>query len=170
PGAGGGGGGFGPRPGGGGPGGRGRGAGTAGAVGRQGGGPAQGRKSKKQRRQEFDNMSAPSLGGVQVPRGNGEILRLPRGASLADFADKINAEPASLVTVMFHLGEMVTATQSVNEETLQLLVAKLTYTGQVDSPEDEDRQLLDSFDLTFGADEGAEADLIARPPVVTVMG
>ncbi len=115
-------------------------------------------------------MSAPSLGGVQVPRGSGEVLRLPRGASLADFADKINAEAASLVTVMFHLGEMVTATQSVNEETLQLLGAELNYSVQVVSPEDEDRELLDSFDLTFGADEGAEVDLIARPPVVTVMG
>jgi len=114
-------------------------------------------------------MSAPSLGGVQIPRGNGEVVRLPRGASLADFADKINAEAASLVTVMFHLGEMVTSTQSVNEETLQLLGAELNYTIQVVSPEDEDRELLDSFDLTFG-DEGDDADLVARPPVVTVMG
>jgi translation initiation factor IF-2 len=165
----GGGGGFGPRPGGGG-GGRGRGAGTAGAFGRQGGRPARGRKSKKQRRQEFDNMSAPSLGGVQVPRGSGEVLRLPRGASLSDFAEKINANPASLVTVMFHLGEMVTATQSVNEDTLQLLGAELNYNVQVVSPEDEDRELLESFDLSFGADEGDDAELVARPPVVTVMG
>ena len=115
-------------------------------------------------------MQAPPIGGVQVPRGNGEVLRLPRGASLVDFAEKIDANPASLVTVMFHLGEMVTATQSVNEETLQLLGAELNYTVQVVSPEDEDRELLDSFDLTFGADEGVEGDLQARPPVVTVMG
>ncbi len=115
-------------------------------------------------------MSAPSIGGVQVPRGNGDILRLPRGASLSDFAEKINAEPASLVTVMFHLGEMVTATQSVNEETLQLLGAELNYQVQVVSPEDEDRELLESFDLTFGEDEGDDEHLIARPPVVTVMG
>ena len=115
-------------------------------------------------------MSAPSLGGVQVPRGNGEVLRLPRGASLSDFADKINAEPAALVTVMFHLGEMVTATQSVNEETLQLLGVELNYDVQVVSPEDEDRELLESFDLAFGADEGEDSDLVARPPVVTVMG
>ena len=154
----------------GGPGGRGRGAGTAGAFGRQGGRPTRGRKSKKQRRQEFDNMSAPSIGGVQVPRGNGDVLRLPRGASLSDFAEKINAEPASLVTVMFHLGEMVTATQSVNEETLQLLGAELNYQVQVVSPEDEDRELLESFDLTFGEDEGDDEHLVARPPVVTVMG
>ncbi len=115
-------------------------------------------------------MSAPSLGGVQVPRGSGEILRLPRGASLSDFADKINAEPAALVTVMFHLGEMVTATQSVNEEVLQLLGAELNYNVQVVSPEDEDRELLESFDLTFGDDEGDDEELVARPPVVTVMG
>jgi translation initiation factor IF-2 len=165
-------GGFRPGPGGGRPGagGRGRGAGTAGAFGRAGGRPTRGRKSKKQRRQEFDNMSAPTIGGVQVPRGNGEVLRLPRGASLSDFAEKIDANPASLVTVLFHLGEMVTATQSVNEDTLQLLGAELNYTVQVVSPEDEDRELLESFDLTFGSDEGDEENLVARPPVVTVMG
>jgi translation initiation factor IF-2 len=161
-------GGPGGRPGGGGRGGRG--ASTAGAFGRRGGGPVRGKKSKKQRRAEFDNMSAPAIGGVQVPRGNGDIIRLPRGASLADFADKINANPASLVQVMFHLGEMVTATQSVNEDTLQLLGAELNYTVQVVSPEDEDRELLESFDLQFGTDEGEEENLAARPPVVTVMG
>jgi translation initiation factor IF-2 len=154
-----------------GPGGRGRGGGTAGAFGRgPGGRPTRGRKSKKQRRQEFDNMQAPSIGGVQVPRGNGQVLRLPRGASLSDFADRIGANPASLVQVMFHLGQMVTATQSVNEETLQLLGAELGYEVQVVSPEDEDRELLESFDLEFGEDEGGEAELSARPPVVTVMG
>ncbi len=115
-------------------------------------------------------MSAPSIGGVQVPRGNGDIVRLPRGASLSDFADKIDANPASLVQVMFHLGEMVTATQSVNEDVLQLLGAELNYQVQVVSPEDEDRELLDSFDLTFGEDEGEDENLVARPPVVTVMG
>jgi len=148
----------------------GSGASTAGAFGRKGGPAGRGRKSKKQRRQEFDNMSAPSIGGVQVPRGNGDILRLPRGASLSDFADKINTEPASLVQVMFHLGEMVTATQSVNEDILQLLGAELNYQVQVVSPEDEDRELLESFDLTFGEDEGEDELLVARPPVVTVMG
>ncbi|MGA2825420.1 MAG: translation initiation factor IF-2 [Streptosporangiaceae bacterium] len=154
------------RPGGGG---RGR-SGTQGAFGRPGGRPSRGRKSKKQRRQEFDNMQAPSIGGVQVPRGNGQVIRLSRGASLSDFADKIGANPASLVQVMFHLGEMVTATQSVNDETLQLLGAELSYNIQVVSPEEEDRELLESFDIEFGEDEGDDSELVARPPVVTVMG
>ncbi|MFC0038971.1 translation initiation factor IF-2, partial [Actinomadura rayongensis] len=160
-------GGFGgPRPGGGG---RGRG-GTQGAFGRPGGRPTRGRKSKKQRRQEFDNMQAPAAGGISAPRGNGRAIRLPQGATLTDFAERIGANPASLVAIMMHLGKMVTATQSVDTDDLQLLGAELDFDVQVVSPEDEDRALLESFDIEYGEDEGGEEHLVARPPVVTVMG
>jgi translation initiation factor IF-2 len=115
-------------------------------------------------------MQAPSIGGVSVPRGNGQTIRLSRGASLSDFADKIGVNPASLVQVLFVLGEMVTATQSVNDETLQLLGAELNFNVQVVSPEEEDRELLETFDIEFGEDEGGEEALEPRPPVVTVMG
>jgi translation initiation factor IF-2 len=115
-------------------------------------------------------MQAPSIGGVMLPRGKGETIRLSRGASLTDFAEKINANPASLVQVMFNLGEMVTATQSVSDETLNLLGDEMNYTVQIVSPEEEDRELLESFDIEFGEDEGGEEALTSRPPVVTVMG
>ncbi|HWN28073.1 MAG TPA: translation initiation factor IF-2, partial [Actinomycetospora sp.] len=154
----------------GGPGGRGRGGGAAGAFGRAGGPVRRGRKSKRQKRQEFDNMQAPSVGGVRLPKGRGEVVRLPRGASLTDFAEKIDANPASLVQVLFHLGEMVTATQSVSDDILELLGGEMNYQVQVVSPEEEDRELLESFSLTYGSDEGGDEDLEARPPVVTVMG
>jgi translation initiation factor IF-2 len=174
PGAGGGGGapaGGGFRPGGGGgrPGGGGRGrGGTAGAFGRPGGRPTRGRKSKKQRRQEFDNLSAPTMQSG-APRGDGSAIKLVRGASLADFADKINANPGSLVQEAFNLGEMVTATQSCSDETLMLMGEHLNYEVTIVSPEDEDRELLARFDLEFDGDyEGNE--YVARPPVVTVMG
>ncbi len=117
-------------------------------------------------------MQAPTAGGVQVPRGDGStIVRLRRGASLTDFADKINANPASLVTVLFHLGEMATATQSLDEDTFALLGSELGYDIQVVSPEDEDRELLESFSIDLeGEAEDDEEFLEARPPVVTVMG
>ncbi|MCP3421091.1 translation initiation factor IF-2 [Nocardioides pinisoli] len=164
-------GGFGPsgggRPGGGRPGQRGQ---TQGAFGRPGGPSRRGRKSKRARRQEFEAMDAPTLGGVRVRKGNGETVRLPRGASLTDFAEKINVDAAALVQMLFSLGEMVTSTQSVGDETFELLGEELNYVVQIVSPEDEDRELLETFDLEFGADEGDEADLVVRPPVVTVMG
>ncbi len=145
--------------------------GAAGAFGRPGGPSRRGRKSKRQKRQEYmENMQAPSVGGVRLPKGNGESIRLPRGASLTDFAEKINANPASLVQVLFHLGEMVTATQSVSDDVLELLGTEMNYKVQVVSPEEEDRELLDSFDISFGENAGDEEDLQARPPVVTVMG
>ena len=115
-------------------------------------------------------MQAPVVGGVRLPHGNGETIRLARGASLSDFAEKIDANPAALVQALFNLGEMVTATQSVGDETLELLGSEMNYNVQVVSPEDEDRELLESFDLTYGEDEGDESDLETRPPVVTVMG
>ena len=153
----------------GGPGRAGRG-GTQGAFGRPGGPSRRGRKSKRAKRQEFDNMQAPTTSGIRVRKGDGETVRLARGASLTDFAEKIGVDPASLVQVLFHLGEMVTATQSVNDETLQVLGTELEYNVEVVSPEDEDRELLDSFNLEFGQDEGDEQQMAPRPPVVTVMG
>ncbi|MGE0817981.1 MAG: translation initiation factor IF-2 [Candidatus Nanopelagicales bacterium] len=160
----GGGGGFGGRPG---AGGRGT---TAGAFGRPGGKPARGRKSKRAKRQEFDNMSAPSMGGEIRPMGQGQTIRLARGSSLTDFSEKVGVPAGVLVTVMFKLGEMVTATQSLSDDTLILLGTELNFDVQVISPEDEDRELLERYDLEFGEDEGDESDLVARPPVVTVMG
>ncbi|MFI7605446.1 translation initiation factor IF-2 [Micromonospora sp. NPDC049366] len=149
-------------------GGRGRGGGAAGAFGRPGGRPTRGRKSKKQRRQEFDNLSAPTMSSG-APRGQGQVVRLSRGASLSDFADKINANPGSLVQEMFNLGEMVTATQSCSDDTLLLLGEHLGFDVQIVSPEDEDRELLAQFNIDLDA-EVAEDRLVSRPPVVTVMG
>jgi len=115
-------------------------------------------------------MQAPSLTGVRITRGNGEVVRLARGSSVTDFADRVNAMPADLVKVLIELGEMVTATQSIDDDTLRLLGEELNYVVEVVSPEDEDRELLESYDLEFGEDEGESEELIARPPVVTVMG
>ncbi len=144
--------GFGGRPGGGGRG-RGPGGGTAGAFGR-GGGRAKARKSKRAKRQEFEMREAPTIGGVSVPRGDGEtVIRMRRGASITDFADKIESLtghqvlPGNLVTVLFQLGEMATATESLDEATFEVLGAELGYKVQIVSPEDEDKELLEGFDI-----------------------
>ena len=168
-------GGGGARPGGGfgGPrGGRGGNGSTQGAFGRGGGNAPRRRKSKRAKRQEFEQQSAPIIGGVAIPRGNGAAIRVRQGATLTDLAEKINVNPAALVTALFSLGEMVTATQSVDEDTFKLLGEELGYDVQVVSPEDEDRELLESFDIDLEAEEADddESELVVRPPVVTVMG
>jgi translation initiation factor IF-2 len=176
---------------------RSQGAGTGGAPGgpgRPGGGPNRGQgrggaagafgknasksskrkqKSRKALRDEFDNMQAPQLGGAVIPHGDGTTkIRMRRGSSLADFAERIGADPAALVSALFHLGEMVTATQSVDADTFEILGAQLGYVIEVVSPEEEDRELLQDFDIDLSqelADVNPD-ELVARPPVVTVMG
>ena len=148
--------------------------GTAGAFGKNASKSSKRKpKSRKALRDEFDNMQAPQLGGAVIPHGDGKTpIRMRRGSTLADFAEKIGADAAALVAALFHLGEMVTATQSVDADTFEILGAQLGYVIQIVSPEDEDRELLQDFDIDL-AQELADLDadlLVARPPVVTVMG
>ena len=163
-------GGFAGRPG---PGGRGgRGAGTAGAFGK-GGSKSKSRKSKRTKREEFEQREAPSLGGAMVPRGDGNtVIRLRRGSSIQDFADKIGANAGQLITVLFHLGQMATATASLDEDTFQILGEELGYKVEVVSPEDEERELYEGFGLNISTEleDEDEEMLQPRPPVVTVMG
>ena len=155
--------------------GRGPGGGTAGAFGR-GGGKNKSRKSKRTKRQEYEMREAPSLGGVSIPRGDGStVIRLRQGASMNDFADKIETltgfpvPPGNLVTVLFQLGEMATATESLDQATFEVLGSELGYKVLIVSLEDEDKELLESFDIDLDEVEDEE-DLVIRPPVVTVMG
>jgi translation initiation factor IF-2 len=109
---------------------------------------------------------------MRVARGDGSKIRLRRGATLSDLAEKIGSEPSQLVAALFQLGEMVTATQSVDEDTFKILGGEIGYELEIVSPEDEDREILQGFDIDL-EDEINVYDqdrLIARPPIVTVMG
>ncbi len=122
---------------------------------------------------------APSLGGVALPRGDGKtIIRMRRGASISDLADKLEqvtnytVQPGALVTALFHLGEMATATESLDDATFGILGEELGYNIQIVSPEDEDKELLEGFDIDLEQEleDEDDEDLEIRPPVVTVMG
>ena len=76
------------------------------------------------------------------------------------------------MTVLFHLGQMATATESLDEATFDILGTELGFKIEMVSPEDEDRELLSGFDIDLDQelDDETDDDLEARPPVVTVMG
>ncbi len=151
--------------------GRGRG-GTAGAFGHQGSRSSRARRRSRERQQEQrEEMRAPRIAGVRIPNGNGKTIRLRQGASLADLAEQIHVDPAALVTVLFHLGQMATANQSLDEDTFQILGEEIGWNIQLVSAEEEDKQILQQFDINLDEDEsGKDVTTVARPPVVTVMG
>ncbi|MDR3128387.1 MAG: translation initiation factor IF-2 [Bifidobacteriaceae bacterium] len=144
--------------------------GTQGAFGRRGGKPIKARKSKKDKRQEFEEMETRTIGGVEIPNGNGQVIRLRQGATLNDFGDKIEVNPAGLVTVLFKLGAMATVTQSLDEDTFILLGDELGYKIEMVTPEEEDKEILSEFDIDLDKEAEDETGLESRPPVITVMG
>ena len=147
--------------------------GTAGAFGHQGSRSSRARKSRMEKQKEYqEEMHAPKIGGVRIANGHGEVIRLRQGASLADLAERIHVDPAALVTVLFHLGQMATANQSLDADTFQILGEEIGYTIQVVSSEEEDKEILQQFDIDLDKemDHDNADNLVPRPPVVTVMG
>jgi translation initiation factor IF-2 len=93
-----------------------------------------------------------------------QVIRVHRGITVKDFAEKLERSPNEIVKVLIGLGEMVTVTQSMSDEAVALVAEELGARVDIVDPsleeaEDEVEEL---------EDEGVE--LVARPPVVTVMG
>lgn len=148
------------------------GRGGGGAFGRQAPGARSQKKKNhrlQQKRQEFQELQTPIIGGVRLPAGNGQTITLRQGSTLADLADKIKVPAASLVQVLFRLGQMATVSQSLDADLFQILGDEIGWNIKVVSAQEEDAQLLKQFDIDL-EQGGSEENLVPRPPVVTVMG
>jgi translation initiation factor IF-2 len=92
------------------------------------------------------------------------VVRIARGATPQDLADKLEATPAEIVKILFTAGEMVSASQSLTDEAIDLVAGELGRKVEIVAPAVE----------TAGEEEEAEvvdeSRLVPRPPVVTVMG
>jgi translation initiation factor IF-2 len=111
---------------------------------------------------EPEAAAAPPAGEVAAPTAAGlPALKLSRGASPQDVAEKIGRTPAEVVKVLFGMGEMVSATQSLTDEALELLAHELGYQAEIVGIGEEEEAEEEEVD---------ESKLRPRPPVVTVMG
>ncbi|HVL65466.1 MAG TPA: translation initiation factor IF-2 [Actinomycetota bacterium] len=96
-----------------------------------------------------------------------EEIRVHRGITVKDFAERVGVAPQEVVKILLGLGEMVTVTQSMSDEAVLLVAEDVGVPVRVVAPgEDEEEE--DAGDEVELDGEGAE--IITRPPVVTVMG
>jgi len=87
-------------------------------------------------------------------------LKVVRGSTAQDLAEKVGRTPADIVKILLSLGEMVTATQSLSDEAISLVATELGYEAEVVGFEEELEE----------EEQVDESRLRPRPPVVTVMG
>ncbi|HVM19172.1 MAG TPA: translation initiation factor IF-2, partial [Egibacteraceae bacterium] len=139
--------------------------GPAGAPGRPGG-PKKG-KGKRRReptlQEQFEQSNRPQRqqrGGPVKATVTGPVDVVP-GITVGEFAKLVGVNPTDIVRVLFGLGEMITVTQSMSQDLIEIVAAELEAEVNFVTPED----------LEFGAEEeDAPESLEARAPVVTVMG
>ncbi|MGI9017701.1 MAG: translation initiation factor IF-2 [Euzebya sp.] len=131
--------------------------------------PGRPKKGKKRRgdlspQEQFEQDNRPRRGRRQKEAVKSAVegpIGVVPGVTVNEFAKLIGVNPTDIIAVLFRMGEMVTVTQSMSNDLIELVAAEM----------DADVNFVTADDLFFGEDElDDEADLVDRPPVVTVMG
>ena len=104
--------------------------------------------------------AAPEVAPAAAP------ITVHRGITVQDFADKVDRSPAEIVKVLLGLGEMVTVTQSMSDEAVELVSEELGIAVAVVDPAEEELAVATGIE----EEDVDESELVVRPPVVTVMG
>ena len=100
-----------------------------------------------------------------VPEG---VVVVERASAAQDFGPKLNRTAADVVRFLMQHGEMVTATQSLSDEMMELFAAEIgAEIRLVDPGEEQEAELRKLLGIELDGDSGAAP---LRPPVVTVMG
>jgi translation initiation factor IF-2 len=103
-----------------------------------------------------------------APVPEGEII-VERGSTARDLGPKLNRSAGDVIRFLLLQGEMVTATQSLSDDMVELFAAELgAVVRLVDPGEEQEAELLAKY--FEEEDEEEETELRPRPPVITVMG
>ena len=149
---------------------------SAGKPGEQKRGPGSGarrrpkKKSRKRRTtEELQPMDAQPLAltpeDVAVPEG---IVILERQSTAQEIAPKLNRTSADVIRFLMEQGEMVTATQTLSDDMIELFAAEIgAEVSLIDQGEEQEVELLALLEID---EEEIPEDAPGRPPIITVMG
>ena len=88
------------------------------------------------------------------------VVEIPQGATVAKLAELLKVQPNDIIKRLFLLGQVLTLTQTMSDDLIELVADDLGRKVRVVSPEEE-------YAVVYN---DTEDDLEPRPPVVTVMG
>ncbi len=128
--------------------------------------PKKGKKGKRKRdltpQEQFEQDARPGrrqTGPVKAQL-DGPVDVLP-GITVGEFAKLIGVNATDIVRVLFGMGEMITVTQSMSSDLIEIVASEMDAEVNFITPEE----------LEFGPEDADDpADLEERAPVVTVMG
>jgi translation initiation factor IF-2 len=128
-----------------------------------GGGPAQPpRRQRRGRRRrgvyDEEAESRPSQTALATP----DLIRINSGSTVKDVAEYLDVRVPEIVKKLMELGEMKTQTQTLSDETIEVLGVELGKQVEIVHAEDET-----ATEVIF---DDADEDLVDRAPVVTIMG
>ncbi|MPZ69316.1 MAG: translation initiation factor IF-2 [Actinobacteria bacterium] len=93
------------------------------------------------------------------------ILKVHRGITVQDFAERAEVPAQEVVKLLFAAGEMMTVTQSMSDEAIFLAAEELGVKTEIVEPGQDEAEVDESL-----AEEDEGVVFVDRPPVVTVMG
>jgi len=123
------------------------------------GGNTRGRDGRQARDRGASADAQPRQQPVAAPTGP---VTVPSGVSVKDLSAALGITVAQIIKIMMGLGEMVTITQTLSDESVLLIAAEVEREVVIKHAADDDTEP-EIF-------EDVDEDLAARPPVVTIMG
>jgi translation initiation factor IF-2 len=135
----------------------------------RGGRPPQ-RRARRRRRnlEELEPTQLTAYLPSNAPVPDGEVI-VERGSTARDLGPKLNRSSSDVIRFLLLQGEMVTATQSLSDDMIELFAAELgAEVRLVDPGEEAEAELLARY--FEEEDEAEESELRPRPPIITVMG
>ncbi|MBQ9021699.1 MAG: translation initiation factor IF-2 [Eggerthellaceae bacterium] len=125
----------------------------------------EGRRKKRKEKREAEARERAELEALEKGLDpelvlDDSVIEIPQGASVQKFADLLNVPPNDVIKRLFMLGQVHTLTQTMSDDLIELIADDMGRKVRVVSPEEE-------YAVVYN---DTEADLLPRPPVVTVMG
>lgn len=125
----------------------------------------EGRRKKRKEKREAENRERLEMEAIEKGLDptlvlDDSVVEIPQGATVAKFAELLGVQPNDIIKRLFMLGQVLTLTQSMGDDLVELIADDMGRKVRVVSPEEE-------YAVVY---HDKDEDLMPRPPVVTVMG